>query len=228
MRIRTLKPGFFENEDLGALPFGARLLFQGLWLEADREGRLVDRPVRLKAKVFPYDQDVNAEVIDGWLSALDAARMVERYEVDGQRCLQIVNFLKHQRPTAKEPESTIPAPARACVQAQAGAIAQPRAGGDREGEGLREGDPPIVPPPTGGRQKAIDDEFLTTILDEYTPKLGSQDKAQLEIDACLNHKAYDKARDKRQYVKVWMRRSVEFAGSRIGHSNGRYNQAHHV
>ena len=28
----------------------------GLWTQADREGRLEDRPMRLKASLFPYDE----------------------------------------------------------------------------------------------------------------------------------------------------------------------------
>ncbi len=54
-RIRTIKPQFFLNEELAELPAMVRLLFIGLWTQADREGRLLDRPKRLKAEIFPYD-----------------------------------------------------------------------------------------------------------------------------------------------------------------------------
>src|SRR3990167_5958977 len=43
-RARLLKPDFFNDEKMAELPFAARLLFQALWCEADREGRLEDRP----------------------------------------------------------------------------------------------------------------------------------------------------------------------------------------
>jgi len=33
----------------------ARLLYPGLWMLADREGRLEDRPLRIKAEILPYD-----------------------------------------------------------------------------------------------------------------------------------------------------------------------------
>ena len=55
MRARNLKPGFFKNEDLAELPFEGRLLFAGLWCLADREGRLEDRPKRIKAEIFAFD-----------------------------------------------------------------------------------------------------------------------------------------------------------------------------
>ena len=60
-RIRTIKPDFFTNEQVAALPYEWRLLFVGVWTQADREGRLEDRPMRLKAALFPYDSiDVDA------------------------------------------------------------------------------------------------------------------------------------------------------------------------
>ena len=38
MRARNLKPGFFKNETLAEIEPLGRLLFQGLWCMADREG----------------------------------------------------------------------------------------------------------------------------------------------------------------------------------------------
>lgn len=104
-RSRNIKPGFFKNEELSELPFEYRILFQGLWCEADREGRLEDRPKRLKIEIFPYD----AVDIDAGLDALDRARFIDRYEVAGTRYIQIITFLKHQNPHKREAESVIPA-----------------------------------------------------------------------------------------------------------------------
>jgi hypothetical protein len=47
-RTRQIKPGFFKNDELAELPIEARLLFAGLWTIADREGRLEDRPKKIK------------------------------------------------------------------------------------------------------------------------------------------------------------------------------------
>ena len=61
-RARLLKPGFFRNEMLAELPHATRLLFAGLWLISDREGRLEDRPKRIGADIFPYETlDVDQE-----------------------------------------------------------------------------------------------------------------------------------------------------------------------
>lgn len=105
-RARLIKPGFFANEDLSELhPFG-RLLFIGLWTIADKEGRLPDRPKWIKGALFPYE-NVTVEKLLGDLSGL---QFIERYEVDGERYIQIVNFKKHQSPHRNEAPSTIPAP----------------------------------------------------------------------------------------------------------------------
>lgn len=106
-RARNIKPGFFTNEDLVELDFATRLLFIGLWTEADREGRLEDRPKRLKMALFPAD---NLDV-DAALGELAVAGFIRRYEVGGKRYIQVLNFGKHQNPHVKEAASIIPAPA---------------------------------------------------------------------------------------------------------------------
>jgi len=105
-RARNIKPGFFRNEDLAECTPLARLLFVGLWCEADREGRLEDRPKRLKAEVLPYD---NCDV-DALLNELCQFGFILRYVSGGSKFVQVVNFAKHQNPHCKESESTIPAP----------------------------------------------------------------------------------------------------------------------
>lgn len=105
-RARNIKPGFFKNEVLAELPFEARLLFIGLWTLADREGRLEDRPKRIKAELFPFD----GFDVDSMLSRLQSDQFLTRYTVDGARFIQIENFVKHQDPHYKEKASEIPAP----------------------------------------------------------------------------------------------------------------------
>jgi hypothetical protein len=105
-RARNIKPGFFANEDLAELPFETRLLFIGLWTLADREGRMEDRPKRIKMALFPGD-DVNVEKS---LSALDRAGFIHRYTVDGGRYIEVCKFLQHQNPHHREVPSTIPKP----------------------------------------------------------------------------------------------------------------------
>lgn len=105
-RARNIKPSFFANDDLADIHPLGRLLFIGLWTLADREGRLEDRPRRIKAEVLPYDE-CN---VDSLLDDLQSHGFILRYEVDGDRFIQVVNFTKHQNPHVKESASSIPAP----------------------------------------------------------------------------------------------------------------------
>lgn len=106
MRSRNIKPGFFQNEYLVELDPQTRLLFIGLWLMADREGRLEDRPKKVKMQVFPADP----WDIDPMLDQLAGKRMIVRYEVDSARYIEIPSWSKHQNPHVNERASTIPAP----------------------------------------------------------------------------------------------------------------------
>lgn len=111
LRIRSLKPDFFKDEDLAGLPFETRLCFAGLWVLADREGRLEDRPKRLKVEIFPYD-DVD---IEKSLKLLEKPKnssllsFIQRYDIEGQKYIQIINWHKHQKPHHTEADSKIPA-----------------------------------------------------------------------------------------------------------------------
>lgn len=108
MRTRKIKPSIFANEELGldtADPL-LTILFEGLWCMADREGRLVDRPWKIKAKVFPLRSINNPDAMLTWLADHG---FIERYEADGGRFIQIVNFLDHQDVHPHEAASVIPA-----------------------------------------------------------------------------------------------------------------------
>src|SRR5574340_637434 len=106
MRARNLKPGFFKNEALAECSPLARLLFAGLWCLADREGRLEDRPKRIRAELLPYDDGS----VEGLLAELHGVGFIVRYAAAGGRFIQVVNFGKHQNPHCKKQASTIPAP----------------------------------------------------------------------------------------------------------------------
>lgn len=104
MRLRTIKPGFFKNEDLLALPPLTRLLFAGLWCYCDRDGRCEDRPRRMKLEILPGDEcDV-----DVMLDDLARAGFLVRYTHAGERLLQVTKFSEHQRPHKNEQESALP------------------------------------------------------------------------------------------------------------------------
>ena len=108
-RTRSIKPSFFDNELLGGLSPLTRLLFIGLWGQADRAGRLEDRPLRLKKNILGYD-DVTVADVDDMLESLNKNGFIIRYQVDDRRYIQVTKFEKHQNPHIKEKPSEIPPP----------------------------------------------------------------------------------------------------------------------
>lgn len=94
-RARNIKPAFFKNDVLAECDMMTRLLFVGLWTLADCNGRLEDRPRRIKAEIFPYDSDPE---ITGALASLFSLGFIDRYQADGQAVIQVINFVKHQNP----------------------------------------------------------------------------------------------------------------------------------
>lgn len=109
-RARNIKPSFFTNEQLSECSMAARLLFIGLWTLADRDGRMEDRPKKIRAEVFPYD---NCDC-DPLLDELVQRGFIVRYSIDGGKYISIPNFVKHQSPHPKEKASTIPCQEKEC------------------------------------------------------------------------------------------------------------------
>jgi len=107
-RIRSIKPESFDDETLCALPFSHRWGYIGLWTQADRAGRMEDRPKRLKARLFPYD-DVDMEAM---LTDLSKSGFIVRYLVNGRAYIAIKpsSWARHQYIRNNEPESVIPPP----------------------------------------------------------------------------------------------------------------------
>ncbi|MGY8524950.1 hypothetical protein [Paracidovorax citrulli] len=106
-RARNIKPALFKNEVLGVANPLYTLLFEGLWTLADREGRLEDRPLRIKAEIFPYRDNV---CVDKMLDWLHEQGFIVRYCAAGVRCIEVTNFMKHQNPHKNEIDSVLPAP----------------------------------------------------------------------------------------------------------------------
>ena len=120
-----MKPGFFKNEELARCSYEARLLYAGLWMLADRDGRMEDRPRRIRIEVFPYDLELD---IDRHLSALADAGFIQRYVVKRRAYLWIPTFLDHQKPHPREAPSTVPPPEARPRRGLGTAQARPRHG----------------------------------------------------------------------------------------------------
>src|SRR3990167_2437519 len=114
-RARLIKPDFYEDEKLTAMPFGARILWSALWCLADAEGLQEDRPSRIASFAFPPmgDERLQAQArkqVSQWLDAFVTAGMLIRYAATGESYLAIKQWQKHQKIHPHEPRSTIPPP----------------------------------------------------------------------------------------------------------------------
>lgn len=110
MRIRTIKPEFFNHEDLYDLEkerkLPLRLAFIGLWCAADREGRFKWEPRRLGIQIMPYETIDFSRVLD----ALATRGYIIKYASGGRDYGWIPKFLKHQIVNNREKSSDLPVP----------------------------------------------------------------------------------------------------------------------
>jgi hypothetical protein len=144
VRIRTIKPEFWDSESVGRLSRDARLLFIGLWNLADDSGRLRGTLPKIRGSLLSYD-DVSLEQVGKWLDELIAEKMVRRYQGDdGNTYLDIPNWLKHQR-LDHPSESKLPA-----FREDSGT--PPENFGLEQGTGNREGNREQGPMDQGGEQ----------------------------------------------------------------------------
>jgi|GEM_PF-2126964 len=105
MRARNIKPGLFKNEILGEADPIYSLLFIGLWTLADKEGRLENRPKRIRAELFPYRFELDVSTALAWLNH---ESFITVYEIGEKSYIQINNWKRHQSPHHKEAGSEIP------------------------------------------------------------------------------------------------------------------------
>jgi len=103
-RIRSVHPGLFTDEGFVSCTSFARLLFIGLWTEADDQGVFEWKPLTLKMRLFPAD-NVTIETL---LGELQDRGFLRSYDVDGREYGAIRNFRKFQRPKAPKEVHPIP------------------------------------------------------------------------------------------------------------------------
>jgi hypothetical protein len=161
-RARNIKPGFFTNELLGTYDPIISLFFAGLWCLADRDGRLEDRPLRIKAELFPYREGLD---INGYLTVLERDGFLVRYEVAGQRYIQISNFAKHQTPHHTEKAKGFPGPEQAQSEPQGKDVLAPLS--NRESQ-VSERSDSLIP------DSLIPDSLIPDSLIADSPKPGDQ------------------------------------------------------
>jgi hypothetical protein len=96
MRIRTIKPAFWTNEKLAALPDFARLLAIGLLNYADDHGFFWANSLMVRGALFPFEEDsTKVRRSLEQLSGIGYLRL--GVMPDGREVGHVINFKKHQR-----------------------------------------------------------------------------------------------------------------------------------
>ena len=78
---------------------------------------------------------------------------------------------------------------------------------------------PSATKPKARKPKPVNEEFIASMVAEWSVRLGGEQAIRDEINDALNHTASKKAIDKRRYIQTWLRRADEFKRSpRNGHA----------
>jgi hypothetical protein len=96
MRIRSIKPEFWESESLGRVSREARLLFIGLFSCCDDHGRARASSRLLASRLYPYDDDA-LKKLPAWIEELEKERCIRLYKVNDECYLDIPKWLNHQK-----------------------------------------------------------------------------------------------------------------------------------
>jgi hypothetical protein len=108
---RKLHTKTVESLDLNDMPDDfTRLLWVLLPLALCREGRGLDNPSWIRAKIFPLRQDVTQEQIEAAFDWYADRGMIRRYVVESRAYFYVPTFHKYQGTTAKEADTDYPAP----------------------------------------------------------------------------------------------------------------------
>lgn len=103
-RIRSVHPSLFTDEAWVSCGPLARILYIGLWTDADDQGLFEWKPLQIKMRLLPGD----AGDVPAMLDELVCAGLIQPYEALGKRFGAIANFRKFQRP--QKPNAVHPLP----------------------------------------------------------------------------------------------------------------------
>ena len=116
MRIRSLKPEFFDSPSTASAGPWARILFMGMWCMADDWGVGPANPKELAASIFPNDDQWTSKELPSLCKEVADSYGVVFYTHRGRPYFQIPTWEDHQitqrrakrrYPTADDPESVL-------------------------------------------------------------------------------------------------------------------------
>lgn len=202
-RKRMIDPNIWASEDFAKLSTLAKLVFIGMFSNADDEGRGKAKAIYLKSVLFPYDEAIRVIDVDKTLSEISSNMSVTFYSHDGNEYYSLYNWSKWQK-VEKPQKSNIPefdehsVIIRGTVGEQSGnnrgTISPNRIEENKKGieeKGKEEGDesPPVKLPPKietiveAYNSICINNPKVTVITDKRKEKLNTR----LKEDAFANN-----------------------------------------
>lgn len=93
-----IDPTIWADEDFGSLTMPAKVLFIGLFSNADDEGRIRANESYLKSTVFMYDITFSLVNIKSFRDeVVERMKSVRLYKVDGKQYIQLNNWSEYQK-----------------------------------------------------------------------------------------------------------------------------------
>ena len=96
-RKRMIDPTIWEDEDFGKLTLGAKLLFIGLFSNADDEGRIRANVAYLKSTIFMYEDIALEDVKAVREQVCEIMKSVKLYEISGKEYIQLSHWNEYQK-----------------------------------------------------------------------------------------------------------------------------------
>ena len=103
-----------DSDEVNRLTAEEERMFVRLIMVADDFGCFYGDPRRIRAACFPFNEEINSEMVRGWIATLTRA-LIRSYSANGQDYIEIVNFNQRLRamrrkfpnpnPESKNPES---------------------------------------------------------------------------------------------------------------------------
>lgn len=110
-RIRSIKPEFWTSEQVMECSRDTRLFFIGLWNFCDDHGRHTAQAKKLRALIFPGDDDVSSIDVRRMIDELSANGLILLYQVDGVEYLEVSGWSHQKIDRKQDPRFPGPPPA---------------------------------------------------------------------------------------------------------------------
>jgi len=93
---RMIEPAIWQSESMGRLTIRQRLMFIGMFSNADDQGRLRASAPVIRSMIFPFD-DISLSEVESDIMAIEREKCIMLYTVEGPRYAQVTNWWKYQQ-----------------------------------------------------------------------------------------------------------------------------------